>query len=183
MEEKLDLLRIKPVRILCQSRHEIMWLLYLISLVLQQGLQLLAQHQGAEVRYGHGLRVRPFGSHAILTNEHTHHHFHSTAAVVSAIFKQNWVSVLWLRITDRHLLQAAGQAGGGDTVSGSLRVVQTLQRSTDTVAACQWRPAAFLVLPCCLVLQETQGVRLHGFRNQTRNTKSKGLRRWNWASI
>lgn len=183
MEEKLDLLGIKPPRILCQGRREIMWLLYLISLVLQQGLQLFAQHQGAEVRYGHGLRVRPFGPHAILTNEHIHHHFHSTAAVVSATFKHNGVRVLWLRSTDRHLLQAAGQAGGGNAVSGSLRVVQTLQRSTNTVAACQWRPAAFLVLPCCLVLQETQGVRLHGFRNQTRDTKSKELRRRNKASI
>ena len=176
-------MRRKPLRILCQDRREIMWLLYLISLVLQQGLQLLAQHQGAEVWYGHRLRVWPFGPHAILTNEHTHHHFHSTAAVVSATFKHNGVSVLSLRITDRHLLQAAGQAGGGDAVSGSLRVVETLQRSTNTVAACQRRPAASLVPPGCLVLQETQGVRLHGFRNQTRNTKRKGLTRRNWESI
>lgn len=40
---------------------------YLIALVLQQSLQLLAQHQGAEVRHGHRPGVGPFGSHAILT--------------------------------------------------------------------------------------------------------------------
>lgn len=42
--------------------------LYLISLVLQQGLQLLAQHQGAEVGHRHRLGVWPFSTHAILTN-------------------------------------------------------------------------------------------------------------------
>lgn len=41
-------------------------LTYLIPLVLQQGLQLLAQHQGAEVRDGHRVGVRPFSAHTIL---------------------------------------------------------------------------------------------------------------------
>lgn len=39
---------------------------YLIALVLQQGLQLLAQHQGAEVRDRHRLGVWPFCTHTIL---------------------------------------------------------------------------------------------------------------------
>lgn len=41
---------------------------YLISLILQQGLQLLAQHQGAEVWYRHRLGVWTFGPHSILTD-------------------------------------------------------------------------------------------------------------------
>ena len=49
--------------------------------------------------------------------------------------------------TDRHLLQAAGQAGCGYTVTRSLGVVQALQRSSNTVAARQWRRAASLLLP------------------------------------
>lgn len=44
---------------------------YLVSLVLQQRLQLLTQHQGAEVRHGHWFGVRPFGPHPVLTDTHT----------------------------------------------------------------------------------------------------------------
>lgn len=54
-------------------------------------------------------------------------------------------------------------------MTGSLGVVQALQRASDTVAARQRRPAAFL-----LVLQETQGVRLHRLWDQT--GKGGGLR-------
>lgn len=78
-----------------------------------------------------------------------------------------------VRSTDRHLLQAAGQAGGGDAMSGSLGVVQALQRATNTVATRQRRPAASLLLPRCLALQEAQGVRLHRLGDQTRNRAGK----------
>lgn len=133
--------------------------MYLITLILQQGLQLLAQHQGAEVRYRHRLGVWPLRTHSILTKTQTGY-FH-------CILWHPLLSVGVLRRTDRHLLQAAGQAGGGDAVARPLRVVQALQRTTHTVAACQQRPAAFLLLTRRLALQKAQGVRLHRLRDQT----------------
>lgn len=102
---------------------------YPIALVLQQGLQLLAQHQGAEVRNGYRLRVRHFSPHAVLTNTNTLIIL-TAAALILGYFAM-------VRSTDRRRLQAAGQAGGGDAVSGSLGVVQALQRTPDTVAARQ----------------------------------------------
>lgn len=53
-------------------------------------------------------------------------------------------------------------------MAGSLGVVQALQRAADTVAARQRRPTASLLAPCCLALQETQGVRLHRLRGRAR---------------
>lgn len=148
----------KPLTILCQIEEEIV--LYLISFILQQCLQLLAQHQGAEVRYRYRLRVWPFGTHAILTN--------NTPIIITPLQPQ-WPLLHGnvVRGTDRHLLQAAGQTGGRDAMPGSLGVIQALQWATDTVAACQRGPAGTLLLSCCLVLQETQGVRLHRLRYQT----------------
>lgn len=43
--------------------------LYLISFILQQGLQLFPQHQGAEVRHRHRFGVGPLRLHAVLENE------------------------------------------------------------------------------------------------------------------
>lgn len=73
--------------------------------------------------------------------------------------------------TDRHLLQAAGQAGGGHAVPGPLGVVHVLQRAAHAVAAGQRRAAAALLPPGRLVLQEAQRVRLHRLWDQTRGDK------------
>lgn len=43
--------------------------LHLISFILQQGLQLLPQHQGAEVRHRHRFGVCPLRLHAVLEND------------------------------------------------------------------------------------------------------------------
>lgn len=48
-----------------------------------------------------------------------------------------------------------------------LGVVEALQRAANTVAAGQRRPAATVLLPGSLALQEAQGVRLHRLWNQT----------------
>lgn len=120
--------------------------MYLITLILQQGLQLLAQHQGAEVWYRHRLGVWPLRTHSILTKTQT--------AYFHCILLRPLPRVGVLRRTDLYLLQAAGQAGGGDAMAGPLRVVQALQWTTHTVAACQRRPAAFLLLTRRLTLQK-----------------------------
>lgn len=66
--------------------------------------------------------------------------------------------------TDRHLLQAAGQAGGGGAVAGLLGVVQALQRTPHAVAAGQRGAAA---AAATLVRKKPQRVRLRRLRNQT----------------
>ena len=43
--------------------------LYLVSFILQQGLQLFTQHQGAEVGHRHRLGVCPLGRHAVLEKD------------------------------------------------------------------------------------------------------------------
>lgn len=69
-------------------------------------------------------------------------------------------------MTDRHLLQATGQAGGRDTMARPLGAVEALQRTAYAVAAGQWCPAAPVLLPGSLSLQEAQGVHLHWLWNQ-----------------
>lgn len=88
--------------------------LHLVSFVLQQGLQLLAQDQRAQVRDGHRLGIWTFFANAILTN---------TKNPTNQFQYRCDLQLCVLIITDRHFVQAAGQAGGGDAVSGSQGVV------------------------------------------------------------